>query len=207
MKRGIVALTALAGVLVFALAGCAGGASGSAASSASASSASSVASSTSSASSAASSEASSSGGYVGMPNPWHQVSNASEAAEGAGIDGFEVPEGAQISLGAVAPELYQYMAGIAEADVPFPAVQMTIRKGEAVIDDDISGDYNQYAHTWTQNINGIDVTCSGNREGESIKTTWIVGAYDYSILIQSSGGDSDYGLKADDLNILVGGIK
>ena len=208
MKKSLIALTALAGILVFALARCSGsGASSSASSASSSASASSAASSASAESSSAPSEASGSSGLVGMPNPWHTVSSARDAAAGSGISGFVVPEGESISLGTIVPHDYRYMEGLAEADVPFPAVQMTIRKGVAPENGDVSGDYNKYAHTWTQNVGGVDVTCSGNREGEATKTIWTAGDYSFCILVQGLGGDDDYGLGADDLAILVGGIQ
>ena len=116
MKKSLIALTALAGILVFALAGCSGsGASSSASSASSSASASSAASSASAESSSAPSEASGSSGLVGMPNPWHTVSSARDAAAGSGISGFVVPEGESISLGAIVPHDYRYMEGLAEA--------------------------------------------------------------------------------------------
>ena len=115
-------------------------------------------------------------GNVGIANPWSDAGTLAEAAEGAGIDGFSIPEGAEISLGAVNVTEARYMEGLAEAVVEFPAVEMTIRKGNASVaeDGDISGDYNEYANTWTQNIKGLEVTCFGNREGDATKTIWKV---------------------------------
>jgi hypothetical protein len=86
---------------------------------------------------------------------------------------------------------------------------MTIRKGNASVaeDGDISGDYNEYANTWTQNIKGLEVTCFGNREGESTKTIWQVDDTCYSITAYGLGGDTDYGLSPDDINSLINGIQ
>ncbi len=117
----------------------------------------------------------------------------------------------EISLGTVVPEGYRCMEGMAEADVPIAAVEMTIRKGSPEFEDvgpgDISGDYGEYANTWTQDVDGTEVTCFGNRKGEATKTIWKVGDYDYAILAYGAGGDVDYGLPADDVNILVKGIR
>jgi hypothetical protein len=102
------------------------------------------------------------------------------------------------------------MQGIAEAVTEFPAVEMTIRKGDAtyeIADGDISGDYGEYKNKWTQNIKGLEVTCYGNRKGEATKTIWVVDDYDYSIVVQGLGGDEDYGLSADDLNSLINAIQ
>lgn len=149
------------------------------------------------------------GESVGMANPWSDADTLAAAAEGAGLDGFSIPEEAEISLGEVKLSQARYMEGLAEAVVEFPAVEMTIRKGNASIaeDGDISGDYNEYANTWTQNIKGLEVTCFGNREGESTKTIWKVDDTCYSITAYGLGGDTDYGLSPDDINSLINGIQ
>ena len=145
---------------------------------------------------------------LGMANPWQTADTLEAAAEGAGLDGFdlEVPE---ISLGKLEPEEYRYMDGIAEVNIPVGAVEMTIRKGlaSAAEDGDISGDYNAYANEWTQNIKGLEVKCFGNREGEATKTIWSVDDTCYAILAYGAGGDDDFGLSADDLNSLINGIQ
>lgn len=148
-------------------------------------------------------------GESGIANPWSTADSLASAAEGAGLDGFSIPEGAEISLGEVKLTEARYMEGIAEADVEFPAVSMTIRKGSASAAQagDISGDYNEYANTWTQNIKGLEVTCFGNREGDAAKTIWQVDDTCYSITAYGLGGDEDYGLSPDDLNSLINGIQ
>ena len=145
----------------------------------------------------------------GIANPWSTAESLAAAAEGAGIDGFSIPEGAEISLGEVTLTEARFMEGLAEADVEFPAVSMTIRKGSASVatDGDISGDYNEYANTWTQNIKGLEVTCFGNREGDATKTIWQVDDTCYSITAYGLGGDDDYGLSPDDINSLINGIQ
>ena len=149
------------------------------------------------------------GDIVGMANPWSDAGTLAEAAEGAGLDGFSIPEGAEINLGEVNLTEARYMEGLAEAVVEFPAVEMTIRKGNSSVagDGDVSGDYNEYANTWTQNIKGLEVTCYGNREGDATKTIWQVDDTCYSITAYGLGGDTDYGLSPDDLNSLINGIQ
>jgi hypothetical protein len=136
---------------------------------------------------------------VSMANPWSDATTAQAAADGAGVGEFVVPVDAEITLGPLNMVTYRYMKGIAQADVEFPAVSMTIRKGVGSDGDDISGDYNGYANTWTQDIGGIQVKCAGNRKGESTKTTWRNGDAVYSICVLGLGGDTDYGLPAEDL--------
>lgn len=148
-------------------------------------------------------------GMTGIANPWSTVDSLDEAAKGAGLDMFSIPEEAEISLGDVKLTEARYMEGLAEAVVEFPAVEMTIRKGNASVAEngDISGDYNEYANTWTQNIKGLEVTCFGNREGDATKTIWQVDDTCYSITAYGLGGDTDYGLSPDDLNSLINGIQ
>lgn len=150
-------------------------------------------------------------GMAGMANPWSDVASAEEAAEGAGIDSFTVPEGLEISLGTVKVEQYRCMEGLAEADVPIAAVEMTIRKGGSGVADagegDISGDYGEYKYNWKTTVGDVEVTCYGNREGEATKSVWASGDYLFSITAIGAGGDEDFGLSADDLSALVSGIK
>lgn len=208
MKKNLLIITALACALAFALAGCSSGGASSDASGGASESASTESSAAEEASQeAASSEEASS--QAGMANPWSDVESAKAAAEGAGIDGFGLPESATISLGDVTFSSYRCMDGLAEAVAEFPAVEMTIRKGLSSVaeDGDISGDYNEYANTWIQNIKGLEVTCFGNREGDATKTIWSVDDLCYSITAYGLGGDEDYGLSPDDLNSLINGIQ
>ena len=59
---------------------------------------------------------------AGIANPWNEADSLAAAAEGAGLDGLDVAEGSEISLGEVKGNLYRYMDGMAEVVVEFPAV-------------------------------------------------------------------------------------
>lgn len=150
------------------------------------------------------------GGGTGTANPWTEADTLGTAAEGAGLSDFSIAEGTEISLGAVEVSECRYMEGMAEAVVEFPAVEMTIRKGltsAAAEEGDISGDYNTYDKEWSQNIKGLEVQCFGNREGDATKTIWQLDDVCYSITAYGLGGDTDYGLSADDLNELINSIQ
>lgn len=145
-----------------------------------------------------------------LANPWSTVDSSEAAAKGAGIDSFTVAEDMEIELGPVKPTEYRCMDGLAEVDVLFPAVDMTIRKGTSDLADgtgDVSGDYNEYKYEWTQNVKGLDVNCYGNRKGEATKILWRVDDYCYSITAYGLGGDEDYGLGEDSVNTLINGIQ
>lgn len=150
------------------------------------------------------------GGTANMINPWSTADSAEAAAEGAGLEFFSFPEEAVLSIGEIKDAEYRYMDGIAEVKVPVGAVDLTVRKGRADAapeEGDISGDYGEYAHSWTQNIKGLVVNCYGNREGESTKTIWQVDDMCFAILAYGAGGDEDFGLNPDDINSLINGIQ
>ena len=161
----------------------------------------------SSASSAAASDATATGETASLANPWSQVASAQEAAQGAGLDSFTVPEGEIADLGAPFEIGYSYMQGMAQARLEFPASAVTLRKSvqEGSEGTDNSGDYNTYANEWTEDINGIQVTCAGNREGEATKAYWNANGADYSMVAQGLGGDDDFGLTTERLTVVVEG--
>lgn len=145
-----------------------------------------------------------------MVNPWSTATSAEEAAQGAGVETFTTPVGMETSLGLIDESwaTYSYMEGVAEAQFPVAAVECFARKGvaSAAVDGDISGDYNVYKNTWTTEVNGNEITCFGNREGEATKSIWTSGDYCYSLLAMGAGGDDDFGLSAEALEEFVGAI-
>ena len=202
---GLVVAAVLAGSIAV-LAGCSSSGAGSASSATSASSASSasesapnVASVSAGASSASASE------YVSMANPWSDAASAEEAAKGAGLDAFPLPEGAIADLGEPFEITYSYMDGMAQARYEFPASAVTVRTAAISPDDffDVSGDYNTYKYEWTENVGNVPVACAGNREGESTKTYWGDEGVAHSLVAEGLGGDSDFGRTPERLAVFV----
>ena len=144
---------------------------------------------------------------TGLANPWSDVESAEEAAKGAGIDSFVIAEDPGLDLGQLFERTYRCMDGIAEARLEFPASALTVRKGTNAEEGDISGDYTEYANTWTQDVNGIEVTCFGNREGDAAKSIWTVDNMYFSIVAEGLGGDQDFGLNAERLTAMVSSIQ
>ena len=144
---------------------------------------------------------------TGLANPWSDVGSAEEAAKGAGIDSFVIAEDPGLDLGQLFERTYRCMDGIAEARLEFPASALTVRKGTKAEEGDISGDYTEYANTWTQDVNGIEVTCFGNREGDAAKSIWTVDNMYFSIVAEGLGGDQDFGLNAERLTAMVSSIQ
>lgn len=144
---------------------------------------------------------------TGLANPWSDVESAEEAAKGAGIDSFVIAEDPGLDLGELFERTYRCMDGIAEARLEYPASALTVRKGTIAEEGDISGDYTEYANTWTQDVNGIEVTCFGNREGDAAKSIWTVDNMYFSIVAEGLGGDQDFGLNAERLTAMVNSIQ
>ena len=140
---------------------------------------------------------------TGLANPWTDVGSSEEAAKGAGIDSFVIAEDPVIDLGENFGRTYRCMDGIAEARLEYPSSALTVRKGTNAEDGDISGDYTEYAETWTQDVDGIEVTCFGNWEGDASKSIWNVDGMYYSIVAEGLGGDDDFGLSAERLTEMV----
>ena len=143
----------------------------------------------------------------GLREDWAKASSTDEAGEKGGVGLFLVdPSGT--SLGPVINADYCFTEGAAEAHYGVAAVELYVRKGlNSYYGGDVSLDENEYAHEWTQTVAGKEVKCFGNREGEATKTIWTDGEYDYAVLAYGAGGDTDYGLNADDLATLLADIQ
>lgn len=139
---------------------------------------------------------------------WTDAKNAEEAAKAAGLDMFSYDEGDEISLGLINAEKIQYQNGIVRAKVPVGAVDMKIYKGlKSVAGEDVSFDDDEYKNEWEQSVKGLTVKCFGNRKGEATKTIWTSGDYSYAITAHGAGGDTDFGLSADDLSEIINAMQ
>lgn len=139
---------------------------------------------------------------------WTQVKTAKEACEGAGLDTLADLNGTKITMGALGEMgeiTYRYMDGVAQIFCPAGAVEMSVIKGKVPsgVDGDVSMDSTPYKYEWTQDVDGQEVKCFGNREGEATKTIWTAGDYNYAVVAYGAGGDDDFGLSAEDVAIMV----
>ena len=106
-------------------------------------------------------------GFVGMANPWAEAASAAEAAQGAGLDGFTIPE----IFGCFSGEptaAFLYMDGMAEAILDEGDDHLLLRKGLG--SEDISGDYNIYPEEHDINWKGLTIHCRG--EEGCVRTAW-----------------------------------
>ncbi|MBQ7566155.1 MAG: hypothetical protein IJT18_03465 [Oscillospiraceae bacterium] len=145
----------------------------------------------------------------GMVNPWTDVKTAQDAADGAGVGYFKLPaENTETPIGPVNWTAFRCMKGIAEADGFVGVPELTIRKGLKQDTKDVSGDYNEYKFTWTEDVGDWQVTCSGNTEGRAAKAIWLSDNFSYSIMVRGQGSEAEtFGLDRDTLTILVLGTE
>ena len=144
-----------------------------------------------------------------MANPWTDVSTPEEAAEGGGVGYFMLPEnGTQLTGGPVDFVGYRYMKDLAEAQGYVGAAELTVRKGLKQNSEDVSGDYTEYAFSWTQETDGFQISCFGNEDGRMMKAVWLTDNFSYSAVVRGQGDISDtYGLAAEDVAALVTSIQ
>jgi hypothetical protein len=161
------------------------------------------------------------GGMVkGTPDlEWTKVESAQEAATGAGIEAFGVPEkGTKLLIGELGPWEYRYAKELAEADGSAGAVSIVIRKGIGNGDNtgelsDFTANWGElkdmnYPKQWNIEADGTNVRCYGVVEGKALKVAWADGTNNYSILALGQGDKwQEPGLGADDIAVLVKGMK
>ena len=94
-----------------------------------------------------------------LANPWSEAADPEEAARGAVLDRFVLPE--VIDCTAFLPEQrsLSYMDGLAQAVYDNGADRMVIRKGAGSMD--VSGDYNDYPESSELNFKGLVIRCAG----------------------------------------------
>ena len=146
---------------------------------------------------------------IGMANPWTKAETADEAAQGAGVGYFMVPEeNMETTGGPVNWSGFQYMENIAEADGWVGTAELTVRKGLKQDTEDVSGDYTEYAFAWMQEVDGWQVSCFGNEEGRTMKAIWVSDNFSYSIMIRGQGDIYDtYGVDTEAIAALVAAIQ
>ena len=146
---------------------------------------------------------------TGMANPWTEADSAASAAEGAGVGFFAVPsDGTDTGAGEIQWICYEYMDGIAEAIGYIGTAEITVRKGAGTAEEDISGDYTDYAYEWQLEANGWLVNCCGNENGSAMLITWVTDSNAYSIMIRGQGDIHDtYGIDEYAVDTLVSGIQ
>ena len=126
---------------------------------------------------------------------WTEVATADEAAKGAGLATFGAPGNFTIGDLSFANPKFSYGGGIAQAVYETPATMLTVRKATsthtAPLSDRPTTDFPQ---TWTETIDGTNVTMYGAENGAATVFTFVDGA-------QSYDGDLEAALEAGILHI------
>ena len=144
---------------------------------------------------------------IGMANPWTEDENADAAAQAAGVGYFVLPEnGTEYDGGKIDFYSYQHMEELAEADGDIGAASIIVRKGLKQNSEDVSGDYTEYAKTWSFGVDGFTVNCYGQEEGKANKILWLSDNFSYSICVYGQG-DDNYGIGDNDVKALVAAIQ
>lgn len=195
MKKGFIALAA-ALVFAFALTGCATTSSQSSESSVPSMSASDI---------SESSEASSS--EAAPTVSWTTAKSADEAAKGAGIDNFGVMDKIKINDTDFANPTFSYTDGVAQAAYETGATALFVRKAEGEHKAPITDrDKTDFAESWSQDYNGIDVTCYGASADSATVVTWADGTDSYGVTFQGLGGE-EVGMTSDEVAAVVKGVE
>lgn len=147
--------------------------------------------------------------FAGMANPWSEAADAAAAAEGAGVGYFEVPEeNMKTDGGQVNWYVFRYMKGIAQANGAIGTAELMVRKGLKQDGEDISGDYTDYKYSWTQELDGLTVNCSGNEKDRTMRAMWTTDNFSYCFIVRGQGDLRDtYGLDAATTAQLVAEIQ
>jgi len=143
----------------------------------------------------------------GMPNPWHGAYDAAEAAEGAGVGTFDVPD--EVSSGGIiyGDPQFLYMEGIAHAAFSYGGDLVTVRKGTDPDAYWLAGDYRTHAITWSVDVGGIVVTCKGDADDEALLLLWNANGYSYSVAVSSPHIEQPAGMSAEEVAALVRSVQ
>ena len=122
-----------------------------------------------------------------IANPFTEYATLEEAAAQAG-DIFEVPETVAESAGCIYRVSTDGLFEVVYTDATDAEVARVRR---AVGTEDISGDYNEYAHTEEITVGNLTVTVKGADEGNATLATWVNGIYTYSMSVATGMACAD----------------
>lgn len=138
---------------------------------------------------------------------WQEDGSATEAGQGAGLDGFSVPASVTVGGVSIGNARFSHMPDIAEATYEVDGTKVVIRKGRPnEFSMSVSGDYNGYDMAWGLDCNGRFVNCSGKTRGEVILADWKDEGTGISYSVASYGTDGDAPMTEDELRAIVMGI-
>lgn len=138
---------------------------------------------------------------------WSVSEDAAAAAEAAGFSSeFVVPYPLPIGEHEWSQPSFTAMDHVAQADYDGGGICASIRKGEGVAIEDLSADLNDYLYEWTQECDGIVVSCYGYEDGIANFLEWEVDGCSYDVWCVSTEG-GNLGMNADEVYAMVTSIK
>jgi len=133
-------------------------------------------------------------GDSGIPNPFVDCATLADAEKTAGFK-MTLPETVD---GYTGPVIQAIESNLIQAIWTSGDNEVCIRKGTGA--DDISGDYNEYAETSTEDVSGVSVQLRG-ADGLVNVASWTAGGFSYCVRA------ADKGLATDVLNALISQVK
>ena len=143
---------------------------------------------------------------------WAPAGNAADAAKVAGLQTMGAP--AEIVLGGNQYHNPSYVTAgsVAQATYEAPATKLVLRKAgsnhQAPMSDRAES---EFAHRWSQNVDGINVALWGASEGRATVLTWAANGAEangaeYCVTYQGLGGD-EMSMSADEVANVVRAVR
>ncbi len=146
-------------------------------------------------------------GQSGSVNPWKAAQTAEETAQGAGLDAFVTPESVQVGSAEYDNPAYSYTKSIAQVRYSHDSDTIQLRKsGSNAGKEGLAGDYNSYAETWSQDVDGIEVTCYGAEQEAAQLIVWQQDGGNYSLSL-GFGSDAVTAMTPDNVARIVGSVQ
>lgn len=139
---------------------------------------------------------------------WTETDTADEAAKGAGFERFGVPSRTVIANYTFANPDYSYADHVAQAVYDIPGyVKLTIRKAEGDHKVPLTArDASEFAQTWKETHEGLEVTCYGDEKDDAIIFLWKDGSKEYGATIESEGA-TKVTMDDEDVDDIVKAVK
>ena len=142
-----------------------------------------------------------------VPQTWTEVKSVMDAAQGAGINGFGVPENVSVGGAPFSNPQYAYGEGVAQVTYNQDYASLIVRKADASHASSISDrNPSEFEHTWKQSVSDVDVTCYGAFEGLATLVTWTDSGSEYGITYREADGEEGGGMYEEDVESLVDSV-
>ena len=139
---------------------------------------------------------------------WTSALTPDEAAKGAGISSFGVPQRTVIADFVFTGPAFAYTEHVAQATYEVPSsAKLIVRKAEGAHTAPITDrDKSQFSQTWQNTYEGYDVTCYGNKQGAATICVWNDGTKEYGVTIEGFGS-AEVTMDAEDVDDIVKAVK